>query len=277
MIAYLNGDFLPVEKITISPDDRGFQFADGLYEAMRAYGGVLFRADEHLDRLAYGARQLQFARHDFTTVKSIFVELLRRNSLENKDALIYMQVTRGVAERTHAFPPADTPLTIYIRVKFFSGWPDELQNGIKVISVPDKRWSQCHLKTTGLLANILAHQQARESGAAEAIFIRDGFITEGSHSNVFVVKDKKLITPPLSDYLLAGITRQAVLEIASGLKIDVREVAIPASDLEDADEVFITGTTVEITPVVHVNGKNVRHGRPGELTIQLQKEFNLLK
>ena len=187
MIGYLNGQYLPKEKIFISPEDRGFLFADGIYDVIRSYGGKLFQAKAHLDRLAHGATALQFNRTDFSFLGPVCERLIQDNGLTQGDALIYMQVTRGVAPRSHAFPPIETPLTVYATAKPFQPHQQEAETGVRVILVPDQRWARCDIKTIGLLANTLAHQRARMSHAVEGLFVRDGAVTEGTHSNVMAV------------------------------------------------------------------------------------------
>ena len=275
MIGYLNGRYLPQENIVISPEDRGFLFADGIYEVIRSYGGKLFRAKAHLDRLSHGARSLQFNQTDFSFLERVCERLIQDNQLTQGDAVIYMQVTRGVAPRSHAFPPIETPLTVYATAKPFQPHRQEYENGIRVILVPDQRWARCDIKTIGLLANTLAHQRARKSHAAEGLFVRDGAVTEGTHSNVMAVFDGKLITPPRTNYMLAGITREFVLSLCGKLSIPFSETPLYESDILNADELMIVGTTVEVTPVIAVNGENIGSGAPGPVTRKLQKAFHL--
>ena len=262
MIGYLNGQYLPQEKIFISPEDRGFLFADGIYEVIRSYGGRLFRAKAHLERLSHGASALQFNQTDFSYLEAVCEKLLLDNRLTQGDAVIYMQVTRGVAPRSHAFPPIETPLTVYATAKPFQPHLQDAETGIRVILVPDQRWARCDIKTIGLLANTLAHQRARNSHATEGLFVRDGAVMEGTHSNVMAVFDGKVITPPKTNYMLAGITREFVLGLCGELSIPFAETPLYESDILNADEVMIVGTTVEVTPVIAVNGETIGSGRP---------------
>lgn len=277
VIAYFNGQFLPFGQIAILPNDRGFLFADGIYDVIRVYQGQFFKAEEHIARLEYGARELRFNSSRFDYLQEIARELLAANNLAHSDALIYIQLTRGVAPRSHGFPPEETPLTVFATVKPFSGWPQELENGINAILVPDQRWARCDIKSINLLANTLAHQQALDQNAAEAIFVRDGSIQEGTHSNVFIVRNGELITPPKTNYLLAGVTRKTVLGLCSNISITASERSVSLNDLKKAEEIMICGTTVEITPVVNLEGKNIGGSKPGKITQQLQQEFNRLK
>ena len=273
-IAYLCGNYLPRKQVAISPDDRGFLFADGLYEVMRSYDGRIFRALDHISRLNFGALELRFNQTDFAHLIEVAEKLIRDNDLTRGDALIYIQVTRGAAPRQHRFPPGDTPLTVYASARAFVSKFDEQQNGINVIFVPDLRWARTNIKTVGLLPNVLAHQEALERHASEAVFIRDGFLMEGTHSNIFAVKSGEVITPPLSNHILNGITRRAVLELCNELSIPAAEGPISESEASQADELFITGTTVEITPVVSLDGQPIGSGAPGAVTRRLHDAFH---
>jgi D-alanine transaminase len=273
MIGYLNGQYMPQEKIFISPEDRGFLFADGIYEVIRSYGGRLFRAKAHLERLSHGASALQFNQTDFSYLKAVCEKLLLDNRLIQGDAVVYMQVTRGVAPRSHAFPPIETPLTVYATAKSFQPHLQDAETGIRAILVPDQRWARCDIKTIGLLANTLAHQRARKSHATEGLFVRDGVVMEGTHSNVMAVFDGKIITPPKTNYMLAGITREFVLELCGEISVPFSEYPLYEADILNADELMIVGTTVEVTPVIAVNGENIGSGAPGPITRNLQKAF----
>jgi len=276
MVGYLNGSYLPKEQIAISPDDRGFLFADGLYEVIRSYDGTLFQVQAHLDRLIYGARALRFNTVDFLYLIDVAQELIHRNHLSQSDATVYLQVTRGVAPRTHLFPSTETPLTIYATASSFSPSDAALEYGINVILVPDQRWTRCDVKTVGLIANVLARQQARDRGAFEAIFVRDGVALEGTHTNFFGVFDGTVVTAPRTNYILGGITRQVALDICKNLSIPIQERSILASELQDAEELMVIGTTTEITPIVTIDNKKVGSGRPGTITRRLQRAFREL-
>jgi D-alanine transaminase len=273
MIAYFSGRFLNRDKIHISPDDRGFLFADGLYEVLRSYEGRIFRAPEHIERLNFGARELRLNITQFDDLVGVAQRLIEANQLSTGDALIYIQVTRGVAPRQHRFPPADTPLTVYASARAFESNRADQEGGINAILLPDDRWGRTNIKSVGLLPNVLAHQEAVDRGAREAIFARDGFLMEGTHSNVFVVFRDRVVTPPLSNHILRGITRQVVLELCDELSISHSERPISGPELARADELFITGTTVEITPVVNFDGQPVGASRSGAVTRRLQQAF----
>lgn len=275
MIGYLNGQYLPQENIVISPEDRGFLFADGIYEVIRSYSGKLFRTKAHLDRLSRGARALEFNQTDFSYLGPVCERLIQDNRLTQGDVIIYMQVTRGVAPRSHAFPPIETPLTVYAMARPFQPHLREAETGIRAILIPDQRWARCDIKTVGLLANTLAHQRARNSHATEGLFVRDGAVMEGTHSNVMAVMDGKVITPPRTNYMLAGITREFVLSLCGELSIPFLETPLYESDILNVDELMIVGTTVEVTPVIAVNNEKIGSGIPGPLTRKLQKAFHL--
>jgi D-alanine transaminase len=272
MIAYFNGRFLREEDIRISPEDRGFLFADALYEVVRTYDGRLFQAGAHWNRLSYGAKALRFNRTDFDELTDVAEMLLRENGLTRGDATVYVQVTRGEAPRSHAFPPPETPLTIYASARPFSpkGFASE---GVSVILVSDQRWARCDIKTVALTANVLAKQQALDHGAYEALFVRDGAVLEGTHTNLFTVFDGTVVTPPRTNYILGGITRQVILDLCKDLSISVAENPVFESRLLEADEIMVVGTTTEITPVLRVNGQKLRSGAPGEITRRLWKAF----
>lgn len=272
MLAYFNGRFVQEEDIRISPEDRGFLFADALYEVIRTYEGRLFEARAHWDRLEYGAKALRFDRTNFGDLEEAARTLIRENRLAQGDATVYVQVTRGRAPRSHAFPAPGTPLTVYASTRPFHPKPASL-DGISVILVSDQRWARCDIKTVGLTANILAHQQALDHHASEALFVRDGAVLEGTHTNLFTVFEGAVVTPPRTNYILGGITRQVVLDLCRELSIPAVEKPIYDSQFRKADEVMVVGTTMEITPVVRVNGQSLRSETPGEVTRRLQRAF----
>jgi D-alanine transaminase len=271
MISYFNNQFTSKEEIRISPDDRGFLFADGVYEVIRVYRGHLFKTDEHLQRLERSLREVRIAGVDVESFHDIAQDLLKRNDLLARDATIYIQVTRGVAPRKHPFPDNQPTPTVYLSVSPLGSLPKE--SGIKVILVPDNRWARCDIKSVALLPNVLASQQAKESGADEAIFVRDGALTEGSHSNFAAVFDGELVTYPKCNYILGGITRNVTLGLCRELEIPVRESPVFQNQLKHADELVLLSTTSEVTPIVQVDDWQVRDGKPGPITSKLQKAF----
>ena len=261
---YLNGEFLPASKAKVSALDRGFIFGDGVYEVIPAYGGRLFRLDDHLQRLNNSLEAIRLD-NPLTAAKwsEILNDLVTRNG--DGDQSVYLQVTRGVAARDHVFPADSTP-TVFAMSNPLTPPPREwLENGIKAISVDDFRWKYCHIKAITLLPNILMRQQALEAGAQEAILINnDGIVTEGAASNVFIVKDGLLMTPPVEVSLLPGITRVLILELAAQHGIPYAEATFGLSDLQSADEIWISSSTKEIVPVTELDGKQVGDGKPGQ-------------
>lgn len=287
MLVYLNGDVLELAQARISPEDRAFLFADGLYEAVLARRGRLLFWDEHERRVRAGLAALRIdfnqcvALPDPAALRGVAEELLRRNQLTAgdapPDALVYLQVSRGAAPRLHAFPEPPVPPTVYATARAWGGHPPVLvAGGATALTVADTRWARCDVKSTALLPNVLAQQQAKEAGAHEAIFVRDGIALEGSHSNLFAVRGGEVWTYPACNYILDGITRVAVLELAAAMGIPVRLGAIPLGDLYAADEVFLTGTTTEVLPVVAVDGRRIGHGLPGPVTAKLREAYLLL-
>lgn len=277
-LVYFNGKFSPKQDVRISPDDRGFLFADGVYEVMLSYGGKFFKFDEHLQRMQCGLRELRINVTDIGYLKEVAETLVRKNGFKEIDAKVYIQITRGVAPRSHTFPTPEVSPTIYATASPFHLHQDAWQHGANVLLVPDIRWARCDIKSVALLPNTLAFQQARDFGAHEAVFVRDGVITEGAHTNFCAVYNGTLITAPKSNYILSGITRTVVIDLCRKLQIPVKEFPIFERDLPQADECLIVGTTTEITPAVSINNRNVGDGTPGPITRALQQAFrNLAK
>jgi D-alanine transaminase len=271
--AYLNGKFLPSDQITISPDDRGFLFADGIYEVVRWYEGGFFDMDGHLIRMKRSMREIRIEWPGADEFPSIANDLILRNSLQNQPALVYIQVTRGVARRSHSFPSPTVPPTVYAFARGFNPEPDMIARGIKTILKKDIRWSRCDIKSVSLLPNILSFQDAVEAGTLECIFERDGLITECAHSNVFFVMDGVLYTHPESENILSGISRKNVLRLARESGIPVKELAVRTEDLNLADEAFITNTSFEVAPVIAINNISFGDGKPGPVTLRLRNLF----
>ena len=265
---FLNGEYIPREEAAISPDDRGFLFSDGVYEVVRAYDGRLFELRRHTDRLAASLDALKIRGAREREMGSVCEALLERNGLTDSDALVYLQVTRGAAPRTHRFPSPPVQPTVYACAWAFSpAHPPE--EGARVITVPDQRWARCDIKTVGLIPNCLASQAAREAAAEEAIFVRDGVALEGTHTNLFAVFRGAVRTAPLTNYILPGVTRAVVLEMCADLGYEVEEAPILLDELYGANEIFIVGTTAEVTPVTDLDGRAVGAGRPGKTSLRL--------
>ncbi|UFJ42942.1 D-amino-acid transaminase [Brevibacillus humidisoli] len=271
---YVDGRWVEAAEAYIHPEDRGYQFGDGIYEVFRIYQGKIYQWEAHYTRLARSAKELQIA-FPWTSseLQSIAEQLLDKNSItETDDAILYMQVTRGTAPRQHEFPEGLRPiLSAFARKK--ERPRAEMQNGIAAALIPDIRWLRCDIKSLNLLGAAMAKQQAKQQGAFEAILHRDGTVTEGSSSNLFVVKDNVLYTHPANHLILHGITRQIVIALAGTLSLEVREETFDAEFLKQADELFFTGTTVEVMPVVSLDGKPVGSGQVGEVVRKLQEAF----
>ena len=273
-IVYLNGAFVPRAEARISVEDRGFVFGDGVYEVLRGINGRLFAAGFHNDRLKRSLEgvRISLAGNDSAeSLTEIGKQLLRENGLLQGEATVYMQITRGVATRAHNFPPPDLPPTIYISVARFTPYSELARSGAPAISHPDLRWGRCDLKTLNLLPNVLASQTAKERGAFEAMLIRDGVVTEGSKTNFFGVVDGSLRTHPSDTHILPGITRSVLRDLAREVSIDLDETPIRSDEIPRLSELFLTGTTTDVMPVVKLDDKPIGKGKPGELTKKLQR------
>lgn len=269
---YLNGIFLPKEKAALSPDDRGFIFADGVYEVIKYYNGKPFRYADHLERLERSLQEVQIGFEDLAGLEAVFSNLLKESNLIETHAGVYLQITRGANKRVHHFPAEIKP-TIYAFAFELPSFTENLEKGIKVITREDIRWLRCDIKSVALLPNTMLYNQAVEAGAGECILIRDGKVTEATHSSVLAVKKRTVITHPLSNLILPGITRKVILEICAKNNIPVEERAFSEAELFEMDELMIAGTGSEITPVVHVNETPVGNKKPGEMTRFLQRKF----
>lgn len=278
---YLNGNYLAEEDASISVLDRGFIFGDGVYEVIPCYGGHLFRLEQHIQRLQNSLDGIRL-KNPLTDSQwqEIIKEVVHRND-DSADLSIYLQVTRGVAKRDHAFPDNVSP-TVFIMSNTMHPVSDtKLTNGVVAITHDDIRWRYCHIKSIALLPNTLMRQVAREAGADEAILNRDGKITEGAASNIFIVKNNKIITPPKDECLLPGITRDLILEIAASAHLDCCEEEISLAQLQDADEIWLTSSTKEILPVTQLDDVPVGNGKPGvcwqDMLARYQEHKELLR
>ena len=263
--AYLNGTFLPLEDASVPVMDRGFLFGDGVYEVIPVYAGRLFRLAHHLQRLRNSLQAVHIdnplADSDWETM---LTELVNRNAIP--DQAVYLQVTRGVAaKRDHAFP-ADTQPTLFAMSTPMTASADiDSIAGATAITLPDVRWKLCNIKAITLLPNVMLRQQAVDAGAVEAILIKDGYAIEGAASNVFIVKNDLLITPPNGPALLPGITRDLIIELAANHAIPFREADITEAELFAADEIWLSSSTREISPVTLLDDTVISAGKPGPL------------
>jgi len=269
-IVYLNGQFLPRAEAKLSVDERGFFFGDGVYEVTRVVRGRLFEWERHARRLARGLRELRIEPGlDIDAIRSLQERLVRENEMLEGQGTVYLQITRGAAPRTHHFPPAGTPATVFLSASPFTP-PNEIRGrGVAVVTYPDYRWSRCDLKTVNLLPAVMAKQFASDHDAFESIFVREAVVTEGSHTNFFGVIGGEVRTYPNSNYVLPGVTRDVVIELARELGIPASETPIYRHEIAQLEEAFLTGTTTDVMPVVAIDGKPVGNGRPGAITMRL--------
>ncbi|WP_153730702.1 D-amino-acid transaminase [Sporosarcina obsidiansis] len=273
MKCFKDGEFLAIEEVKLSVDDRGYVFGDGVYEVIKVYDGVLFTAQEHLERLIESAAKIRMVLpYTVEQLIEIAEQLVQQNNLTVGH--IYLQVTRGVAPRAHQFPNEFvSPVVIGYTVENPRPFA-QLEMGAAMKSVEDMRWLRCDIKSLNLLGNVLAKQEAVESNCQEALFVRDGLVREGSASNVFGIKDGVLHTHPANHFILNGITRRVVLQLASELSIPVKEKEFTLTEALEMDEFFFTSTNAEITPVVTIDRQLIGEGVPGPLTRKLQKAFD---
>ncbi|WP_159887198.1 D-amino-acid transaminase [Paenibacillus puerhi] len=268
---WYQNEFLPRQAVSISPDDRGYYFGDGLYEVFRVYNGLLFEPSAHFDRLERTAKALQIALpFSRSQMEARLQELIGKNEVTN--GTVYMQITRGEAARSHPFPPYVEPV-LMAHTSVSERPLDMMRRGITAVTADDIRWLRCDLKTLNLLPNILAKQEALDRGADEVILHRSGTVTECSASNIMIVKNGVLRTHPANHLILHGVTRLVVLRLARELGLPLLEEPFTLEALGQADEAFLTGTTVEVTPIIRIDGRPVGNGSPGPIVQQLQTAF----
>ncbi len=259
---YLNGEFMPIEKAVIPVLDRGFIFGDGVYEVIPVYSRLPFRLGEHLERLQASLDSIRLDNpHDDNAWQELIGRLVELN--EPEDQSLYLQVTRGVARRDHAFPAKTTPTVFIMSSPLLPPTPDQINNGVGAITALDNRWARCNVKSTSLLPNVLLRQLAVDAGCAETLLVRDGQLTEGSASNAFVVSNGIILAPPKSNLMLPGITYDLVLELAAANNVAYEVRTISEAELASAGEIWITSSSREILPVTTLNGRPVNDGRPG--------------
>jgi D-alanine transaminase len=273
-LAYVNGDFMPLSEAVVSVEDRGFQFADGVYEVIGTYGGKPYAMAAHLQRLERCLLELRLPLDIGTyRLREKIEEGIQRCGYA--EALVYVQVTRGVAPRRHEFPLQLPQPTVVMTFKELIRLPVELyEQGVAVISTADLRWKRCDIKSIALLANILAKQEASEKGAFEALLVNEaGNVTEGSSTSAFCVRDGQLWTSPEGPHILPSITRGVLLDLARQAQVPIRETFSSLDDFLAAEEVFLGGTTTEAISVVEIDGKRVGDGKPGPIASQLRAAF----
>ncbi|TWF49808.1 D-amino-acid transaminase [Neorhizobium alkalisoli] len=275
-IAYVNGQYVQHADAAVHIEDRGFQFADGVYEVCEVRAGMIVDLTRHLNRLDRSLSELRMAQPmSRAALTHVIREVLRRNHVKN--GIFYMQVTRGAARRDHFFPAEGTPPTITITAKNTdpSVVAKKYANGIKVITLPENRWDRVDIKTVGLLPNVLAKQQARDAGAADAIYVdRNGIVMEGASSNVWIVTPQgELVTRPAEHGILRGITRTTVIDVAAKLGLKVVEREFKTEDMLNAREVFFSSATGICVPIVEIDGKTVANGHPGTISASIRDAF----
>jgi D-alanine transaminase len=270
---YLNGQFISKDKASISPDDRGFYFADGVYEVIKFYKGKPFCFEDHINRLRNSLKQTKINFNGLDQLYSVCKALIEANNFNDKYAGIYLQITRGVATRNHRFPSPDVKPTIFARAFFMQNCISEMAGGVVAITREDIRWQLCNIKSIALLPNTLLFEEVAEMGAFECILVRDGNITEATHSNVFAVKNGVIYTHPDSNFILPGITKATVFKICKEVELDLATEPIKYSDIGKYEEWFLTGTGSEIVPVVQINHTLIGEGKPGKITRKIQNEF----
>ena len=261
MRVFWNDRFVDEADVRISFDDRGFLFADGVYEVIRLYHGRPYRLAAHLDRLERSQRGILLEPVERRRLEDAVADLAAREGREAPDSIIYIEITRGASPRAHSFPDPPVPPTVVAWCRaVVPPAPERVRDGIAVVTVPDDRWAQCWIKTVNLVANVVAKERARRAGAEDARFVRDGMVLEGTASNLFIVEGGVLRTAPVTNYILPGVTRAALLDLAASAGLDVRLEPFRIEELMAADEVFLSGTTTEVLPIAVVDGRRISDG-----------------
>lgn len=275
-IVYLNGKFMPIEEAYVPVLDRGFIFGDGVYEVIPVYSQRPFRLDEHLQRLQYSLDKVRITNpHGPAQWKQLITDMVQRNS--GDDQSVYLQVTRGVAKRDHAFPKGVSPTVFLMSNPLVTPAPALIESGVACVSAQDYRWLNCDVKSVSLLGNCLLRQLSADVGAAETILFRDGHLTEASASNVFIVRDGVLLTPPKDNLVLPGITYDVVLEIARAREFQLEVRAVSEDEVRSADEIWVTSSTKEVLAVSSLDGKPVGDGHPGPLFRRMHALYQQFK
>ncbi|VBB08739.1 aminotransferases class-iv signature [Lucifera butyrica] len=275
-LGLVDGRLVDLTENVVPMEDRGHQFGDGVYEVTKIYNGQCFALPYHMERLYRSLRELKIpVTYTYEELAGFHAVLLQESGI--KEGAVYLQITRGVAPRTHSFPATTVPrLTMSVRPADTANrqmW----QDGVKVICLPDERWLRCDIKSLNLLGNILGKQRAKETNCFEGVLVRDGMITEGTSSNFFLVRDGVLWTHPATNLILKGVTRTLLLEkVAPDLGLPVIEKPFTVEFAQGADEAFLSGTTTEVMPVVKIDGKAVNDGTVGPITRQLQAAYKNL-
>lgn len=274
MIVFVNGKYVNDNEANINVNDRGYLLADGVYEGFRVYNGKIFKLKEHKQRFQRSLNELKISHTLTDEIETIFEKLFEKNSYKNSDELFYyIQITRGVALRDHAFPKEKTEIGIYAFVSKKDLNEKAYNEGLKVCTAPDNRWARCDIKCISLTANCLAKQNAIDEGFDDALFVHDGVITEATASNVFFVKDNIIYTHAATNRILSGITRNFVIDLCNENGFKLKEFPLTIDKLKSIDEAFLTGTTLEVTPIVKINDISINNQKIGEITKKLQSLF----
>jgi D-alanine transaminase len=276
-IAYVNGRYHALRDASVNIEDRGYQFADGVYEVCEVRGGKIIDLPRHMARLARSLSELRIAMPMLpSSLEMVIHEVVRRNRVPY--GLVYLQITRGVAHRDHAFPAGNVKPAVVVTAKSLNFEKNQYAaaHGIKVITTPENRWPRVDIKSVSLLPNVLAKQQAKEQGAYEAWFVdRDGFVTEGSSSNAWIVtKGGNVVTRSAANGILAGITRAVLMDVLAALQIKLEERPFTPQEAYEAAEAFVTASTQIVMPVVAIDGKAIGGGTPGPLSAKLRDHFH---
>jgi D-alanine transaminase len=271
-LANLNGELLPLTEARIPALDRGFLFGDGVYEVLRIYQGRPWLEDEHFERLGRSLHAIRIEGTDLKRLRRRMHQTIAAGPF--LEATVYIQITRGSAPRAHVFPNRSTPLEFLFVQEFIDSYQELRESGAEVITQPDWRWERCDIKSINLLANVLAAQAAKEAGCKEALlYLPDGTLTEGTHTSLFGVIDGILVTAKNSPAILPGMTRKLIVGLAANAGIAFREENLHRQGLGRVGELFLTGTTSEVLPIVKVDGRLVRDGRPGPITRKMQQAY----
>ncbi|MCC6609953.1 MAG: D-amino acid aminotransferase [Burkholderiales bacterium] len=269
---YLNGEYMPLDEARVPVLDRGFIFGDGVYEVIPVYGRVALRLQEHLLRMQRSLDAIRLANPmDLTAWTKLVGEIIARNPWD--DQAVYVQVTRGVAPRDHTFPAGVRPTVFVMANPMTKPTAEQREKGVGVITAEDFRWQRCDIKSVSLLANCMLRQLAAEAGCAEAVLLRDGLVTEASASNVFVVKDGVIVTPPKDHRILPGITLDLVIDLAREAKLPLEVRTLPEAELRAADEIWVSSSTREVLPVTKLDGVPVGEGKPGPMYARMYRLY----
>ncbi len=273
-VAYVNGRYVTHARASVHVEDRGLQFSDAVYEVFGVSGGTILNEEEHLDRLARSLGELGMTMPiERKPLMLVVREIARRNRVDQ--GLVYLQVTRGAFRRDHAIPDAQCRPTLILTARNIASLDGRRQSGVSIITLPDRRWGRCDIKSTSLLANVLAKTEARRGGAYEAWMVdRDGCITEGSSTTAWMVDGQgRLVTRPLSPSILPGVTRRVLIGLAAQAQIPLVERAFTVEEAGNAGEAFLTAATAAIMPVVAIDGRPIGDGQPGPITRRLQELY----